>query len=68
MTVLTEPFSVPYYFGPEKRSERFAESEPEASYAAVEAQIASSSGPLFVSDRIFCRKVRPASIAALPVT
>ena len=44
MTVLTEPFSVPYYMGPEQRSQRFPVSEPEASYSAVEAQIASTAG------------------------
>jgi hypothetical protein len=52
-TVFTEPFSVPYYFGPERCSQRFAGAEePNKRYDDVwgELDAAASEGPVFVKE------------------
>ncbi len=52
VTVLTEPFSVAYYFGPERRSDRFAASEPDATFHAVLADVMGAA-PLFFKDMAY---------------
>lgn len=54
-TVLTEPFSVAWYLGPEQRSRRFEVTEPAATFAAVldDVLAAASSGPVFVKDMAY---------------
>jgi hypothetical protein len=51
--VFTEPFSVPYYFGPERTSARFAgESLPRSTYGEVwdDVLAAAAGGPTFVKE------------------
>ena len=51
-TVFDEPFSVPYYFGPDRASERFTEERPDATWPSVLTSLldASTTGPVFVKD------------------
>jgi len=50
-TVLTEPFSVAYYFGPERRSARFAgRTLPDSTYDDVLEAIAGGEPPVFFKD------------------
>ncbi|MGB0112390.1 MAG: hypothetical protein WBP59_04145 [Ilumatobacteraceae bacterium] len=53
--VLDEPWSRAYYFGPERRSDRYPLAFPEASYAAVEAGVlaAGDAGPVFLKDMAY---------------
>ena len=53
--VLDEPWSRAYYFGPERRSERFPLVFPESTYAAVEAGVlaAAAQGRVFIKDMAY---------------
>ena len=51
--VWDEPFSVPYYFGPDRRSARFALTEPDATVERVAHGILAHPGPLFVKDMAY---------------
>lgn len=53
--VVDEPFSVPHYFGPERRSDRFSETEPTASYASVVDELSrlADGWPVFVKDMAY---------------
>lgn len=53
--VLDEPFSAAYYHGPERRSPRFALSEPDATVARIVAVITARAdeGPIFVKDMAY---------------
>jgi hypothetical protein len=53
--VLTEPFSVAWYFGPERCSDRYDVTEPDATFDAVLEQVlgAAASGPVFVKDMAY---------------
>lgn len=53
--VLDEPWSRAYYFGPERQSDRFALTFPEATYAAVEAGVlaAGAESAVFVKDMAY---------------
>jgi hypothetical protein len=55
LNVLSEPFSVAYYDGPEARSSRFTCTAPEATFAAVRAALleAGSVHPVFVKDMAY---------------
>ena len=50
--VRTEPFSIAYYLGPQRRSRRFAVSHPEATFDGVLDQVLgqAASGPLFMKE------------------
>ena len=50
--VFTEPFSVAYYFGPDRRSARFAETLPRSSYDDVWGDVLSAAdrSPVFVKE------------------
>jgi hypothetical protein len=50
LTVLHEPFSLHYYFGPRKRSTRYDDVRPEADPDAILATIADAPGPVFLKD------------------
>lgn len=54
-TVVDEPFSVPYYYGPERRSPRYDETLPESSAQEVLASIerAAEERPVFVKDMAY---------------
>lgn len=52
-TVLTEPFSVAYYFGPQRRSERFPASEPDATFHSILVEVVNAPSPLFVKDMAY---------------
>ena len=54
-TVLDEPFSVSYYFGPDRRSDRYAETLPESAAVEVLASIeaAAEERPVFVKDMAY---------------
>ncbi|HMQ25446.1 MAG TPA: hypothetical protein PKA98_05620 [Acidimicrobiales bacterium] len=54
-TVLDEPFSAAYYYGPERRSDRFAERWPDPSYDDVCARIdqAAAERPVFVKEQAY---------------
>jgi hypothetical protein len=53
--VLTEPFSVAWYHGPERRSPRFGELAPDATFAAVLGEVLALAGrsPVFVKDMAY---------------
>jgi hypothetical protein len=53
--VFTEPFSVAWYFGPERRSPRYDVSEPAATFEAVldEVTTTARSRPVFVKDMAY---------------
>ena len=53
--VLTEPFSVPWYFGPEQRSDRFPVTEPGATFDSTLAEVLTTarSEPVFVKDMAY---------------
>ena len=53
--VLTEPFSVAYYDGPEQRSSRYPVTESDATFDAVLAQVmeVADRGPVFVKDMAY---------------
>lgn len=52
--VLSEPFSIPYYDGPESRSGRFACSAPDATFAAVRHEVIHGThGARFVKDMTY---------------
>jgi hypothetical protein len=51
--VLDEPWSRAYYFGPERRSDRYALTFPESTYAAVEAGVLASDEPVFLKDMAY---------------
>ncbi len=53
--VLDEPWSRAYYFGPERRSERYPLTFPESTYAAVEDGVLASAadGDVFVKDMAY---------------
>jgi hypothetical protein len=53
--VITEPFSAAWYLGPQRRSARFGEVEPNATFDAVldEVLAASDGAPLFVKDMAY---------------
>jgi len=53
--VLDEPWSRAYYFGPQRRSDRFELTFAESTYAAVEDGVlaAGSNGPVFVKDMAY---------------
>lgn len=53
LDVLTEPFSVPYYDGPEQRSPRFPVTEPDASFEATLATVLGTSRPRFVKEMAY---------------
>jgi hypothetical protein len=50
LTVLHEPFSLHYYFGPDKRSARYDEVRPEADPGAILAAIGAEPGTVFLKD------------------
>lgn len=51
--VLTEPFSVPFYDGPEQRSPRYPISEPSAAFDATLEQVLAAPAPVFVKDMAY---------------
>ena len=53
--VLDEPWSRAYYFGPDRRSDRYPLTFPESTYAAVESGVlaAGSTSPVFVKDMAY---------------
>ncbi|HYI60633.1 MAG TPA: hypothetical protein VEW93_02380 [Acidimicrobiales bacterium] len=53
--VLDEPFSAVYYHGPDRRSPRFPETEPDATVPAIIAEVEAlaASGPVFVKDMAY---------------
>ena len=53
--VLDEPWSRAYYFGPDRRSDRFELTFPESTYSAVEAGVlaAGVDAPVFVKDMAY---------------
>jgi hypothetical protein len=51
--VLTEPFSVPFYDGPDQRSSRYPVTEPAATFDATLEQVLATPGPLFVKDMAY---------------
>jgi hypothetical protein len=53
--VLTEPFSVPWYLGPERRSLRFDEVEPDATFEQVLGEVLEQARrePVFVKDMAY---------------
>lgn len=53
LDVLTEPFSVPYYDGPEQRSARFPVTEPDATFEATLAAVLGSDRPRFVKEMAY---------------
>lgn len=53
LTVLTEPFSVPYYDGPEQRSTRFPVTEPDATFEATLATVLGSDRPRFLKEMAY---------------
>lgn len=53
LDVLTEPFSIPYYDGPEQRSSRFTVTEPDATFAATLGAVLGAAGPLFVKEMAY---------------
>jgi hypothetical protein len=53
LAVLTEPFSVPYYDGPEQRSTRFPVTEPAATFEATLAAVLGSDRPRFVKEMAY---------------
>jgi hypothetical protein len=53
LDVLTEPFSVPYYDGPEQRSSRFPVTEASATFDATLAAVLATDRPRFVKDMAY---------------
>lgn len=53
--VLDEPFSAAYYHGPERRSPRYGESEPDATVSRIATGIGAlaAEGPVFVKDMAY---------------
>ncbi len=54
--VLDEPWSRAYYFGPERRSDRYGLTFPESTYAAIEAGVLAAvagGSPVFVKDMAY---------------
>lgn len=53
--VLDEPFSAAFYHGPERRSPRYPETEPDATVAAITAEVEAlaATGPVFVKDMAY---------------
>jgi hypothetical protein len=53
LDVLTEPFSIPYYDGPEQRSTRFPVTEPDATFEATLSAVLDSGRPRFVKEMAY---------------
>jgi hypothetical protein len=54
LAVVSEPFSIPYYDGPEARSTRFGCTAPDATFAAVRRQLLhGGQEPVFVKDMTY---------------
>lgn len=53
LDVLTEPFSVPYYDGPEQRSSRFPVTRVDATFEATLAAVLGSDRPRFVKEMAY---------------
>lgn len=53
LEVLTEPFSIPYYDGPEQRSERFPVTESGATFEATLGRVLDTDRPRFVKDMAY---------------
>lgn len=54
-TVFTEPFSIPWYRGPEKRSRRYEVTDPDATFERALAGVrdAAQEGPVFVKEMAY---------------
>lgn len=53
LDVLTEPFSAPYYDGPEQRSTRFPVTDPDATFEATLVAVLGSDRPRFVKEMAY---------------
>lgn len=53
LEVLTEPFSIAYYDGPEQRSDRFPVTEPDATFERTLGDVLRSDHPRFVKDMAY---------------
>lgn len=54
LAVVSEPFSIPYYDGPEARSTRFGCTAPDATFASVRHELLhGADSPLFVKDMTY---------------
>lgn len=53
LEVLTEPFSIPYYDGPEQCSTRFPVTEPQAGFEATLAEVVGGDRPRFVKEMAY---------------
>lgn len=54
LAVVSEPFSIPYYDGPEARSQRFGRTAPHATFASVRDELLrGGTAPVFVKDMTY---------------